>query len=98
MTITLDLDTRRALARIADINTTLDVLNESMNPWQSRTLTPVTRCALCGLHADDSDIPVTTAIVGWRTDLICDNCVAVADLSDFRFDSLTNTYTRRPLS
>jgi hypothetical protein len=54
-----------------------------------------TRCANCGQTEEKSSRPVTTIVVDWRTDLMCDTCIAGFDWSDWDFDPILNLYTRK---
>jgi hypothetical protein len=48
------------------------------------------RCANCGTK----ERPAPTVVIGWRIDLLCDECVARFDWSDWQFDPVLNVYWR----
>lgn len=50
------------------------------------------RCANCGTTGTLAGIPVTTLVVDWRTELLCDSCVTRFDWSDWTFDPILNIY------
>lgn len=52
------------------------------------------RCGNCGQQESQSGIPVTTIVVDWRAEMLCDRCVASHDWQDWNFDPITNIYTR----
>jgi hypothetical protein len=56
---------------------------------------PGTRCANCGCTEEKSGVPVTTIVADWRTEMLCDHCVASHDWSDWQFDPILNVYYRR---
>lgn len=54
-----------------------------------------TRCANCGRSEEESGVPVTTVVIDWRIDLLCDDCVGRFDwLIHWNFDPILNVYTR----
>ena len=48
----------------------------------------VNRCGNCGTSEN-----VVTVVIDWRTEVLCDRCVARFDWSDWTFDPVLNTYT-----
>jgi len=38
-------------------------------------------------------MPAATTVTDWRTDYLCDRCVASFDWSGWTFDPIANTYT-----
>jgi alpha-glucosidase (family GH31 glycosyl hydrolase) len=54
-----------------------------------------TRCGGCGQTEQESKIPVTTVVIDWRTELLCDTCIANHDWRDWIFDPVLNLYSRR---
>ena len=53
------------------------------------------RCANCGRTEEDSGKPITTIVIDWRTELLCDGCIARYDWSDWTFDPVLNIYRHR---
>jgi hypothetical protein len=49
------------------------------------------RCGNCGSR----NRPASTVVIDWRTELMCDRCVATFDWSDWEFDPVLNAYFRR---
>jgi hypothetical protein len=45
-------------------------------------------CGRCGTRRQP-----TTVVIDWRTELVCDACVARFDWSEWNFDPILNTYT-----
>jgi hypothetical protein len=64
----------------------LDLLRQPEEPW----LSP--RCGCCGTTEAKSGVPITTVVVDFRTELMCDKCVARHDWSDWIFDPILNLY------
>ena len=50
----------------------------------------VNRCGNCGTSEN-----AVTVVIDWRTDLLCDRCIARFDWSNYAFDPILNTYTHR---
>lgn len=53
------------------------------------------RCANCGTAENPDRAPITTIVIDWRTDLMCDPCVTSFDWSQWEFDPILNVYRRR---
>lgn len=53
------------------------------------------RCVNCGQTEEQRQAPITTIVVDWRVDVMCDACVASFDWSDWTFDPVLNVYRRR---
>jgi hypothetical protein len=51
-----------------------------------------TRCGGCGQTEEASGVPVTTIVIDFRAELMCDACVAGHDWSDWTFDPILNLY------
>lgn len=47
------------------------------------------RCGNCGRNSQP-----TTVVIDFRPELMCDQCVARFDWSDWNFDPILNTYSR----
>ena len=55
-----------------------------------------TRCCNCGCTEEKSGIPATTVVIDWRGPyLMCDACIASHDWSDWTFDPILNSYSRK---
>jgi hypothetical protein len=48
------------------------------------------RCGNCGTK----ERPALTVAIDWRVTLLCDECVAIFDWSDWQFDPVRNVYWR----
>lgn len=55
----------------------------------------IKRCANCGRTEQKIGQPITTIVIDWRTDLLCDGCVARFTWKDWDFDPVLNIYWRR---
>jgi hypothetical protein len=53
------------------------------------------RCGNCGQTEEKSGIPTTTIAIDRSASLLCDECVASFDWSDWIFDPVLNVYLRK---
>jgi hypothetical protein len=53
------------------------------------------RCANCGNTEESDGRIIRTTVIDWRTDELCDPCVASYDWSDWSYVASTRTYTHK---
>jgi hypothetical protein len=51
-------------------------------------------CANCGRKESDGVI-IEATVIDWRTDELCDGCIASFDWSDWDYDATTRTYRHK---